>query len=138
MDQTVHSDWYNIDAGVPQGSALAPLLYLVYVNDIFDCQQNCTILALADDIALYTNRTGRCLNKYMPHTLNKITFNQNKLQCMLVTKCKANINLPPLTLQQFQLPFTNHCKYRSVTFQSDGKYKKHNELLLQSMKHVSK
>ena len=101
MDQTVHSDWYNIDDGVPQGSALAPLLYLIYINDIFDCQQNCTILALADDIALYTNRTGRYLHKYMQYTLNKITlwaekkfvpFNQNKSQCMLVTKCKANTN----------------------------------------------
>ena len=47
------SDWANVTSGVPQGSVLGPLLFLIYVNDIPDAVQ-CTVKLFADDTKLYS------------------------------------------------------------------------------------
>ena len=45
------SDWKYVQAGVPQGSVLGPLLFLVYINDITDGIQS-TCFLYADDTSL--------------------------------------------------------------------------------------
>ena len=43
----------NVLSGVPQGTVLAPLLFLLYVNDLPDCVRN-KIKLYADDVLLYS------------------------------------------------------------------------------------
>ena len=46
------SAWGSIEAGVPQGSVLGPLMFLIYVNDIVDIIKS-EIRLFPDDTTLY-------------------------------------------------------------------------------------
>ena len=47
------SDWKALEAGVPQGSVLGPLLFLIYINDLPD-NINSQMKLFADDSSLFT------------------------------------------------------------------------------------
>ena len=46
------SDWVAVTSGVPQGSVLGPLLFILYVNDLPAALQ-CPIKLFADDAKIY-------------------------------------------------------------------------------------
>ena len=47
------STWGDISAGVPQGSILGPLFFLVYINDLTR-DLKCSVKLFADDTSLFT------------------------------------------------------------------------------------
>ena len=47
-----HSDWDRVESGVPQGTVLGPLLFLLYINDIGD-KVSSEIRLFADDCIVY-------------------------------------------------------------------------------------
>ena len=46
------SDWAEVEAGVPQGSILGPLFFLIYINDLFDTVSS-DIRIFADDTFIF-------------------------------------------------------------------------------------
>ena len=53
------SDWGHISAGVPQGSVLGPLLFLIYINDLSKIIQSSQIRMFADDTCLFVTNKDR-------------------------------------------------------------------------------
>ena len=47
------STWGDVSAGVPQGSILGPLFFLVYINDLTN-DLKCNVKLFADDTSLFT------------------------------------------------------------------------------------
>ena len=48
----INSEWADVEAGVPQGSILGPILFLVYINDLFDVVDS-EMRIFADDTFIF-------------------------------------------------------------------------------------
>ena len=60
--------------GVPQGSILWPLPFVLYINDLPQCLENCSINIYADDTVIYfTNLcTSEIARVVQNHDLNRV------------------------------------------------------------------
>ena len=45
--------WSNIETGIPQGSILGPLLFLIYINNLADCLIT-NVRLFAEDVSLFS------------------------------------------------------------------------------------
>ena len=107
-----HSFWTNIEAGVPQGSILGTLLFLIYINDLSGGLTSNPKL-FADDTSLFSvihniNSTANDLNSDLMKISNwafqwKMRFNPdpNKQAQEVIFSRKINkIDHPPLYFNQ--------------------------------------
>ena len=89
MVEGSHSRWTPITSGVPQGSVLGPLLFLVYVNDLPDVVR-CPTKLFADDTKLYCSGCDGAGRPLMQGDLNALVQWSDRWQLPFnEAKCKA-------------------------------------------------
>ena len=93
----VSSETSPVTSGVPQGSILGPILFLIYINDIVkaNISKGSTLVLYADDILLYrpicTSEDYFFLQRDIDSisnwaSTNKMTFNTSKCKSMLISR----------------------------------------------------
>ena len=117
------SAWFYINAGVPQGSILGPLLFLIFVNDIVLCV-NSEIRLFADDTYLFDmakdiepsiaklNSDLESLNTWSSNW--RVSFNPSKTVYMHVNRRAKNTDHSPLYFNRSILKRVNHHKHLGI------------------------
>jgi hypothetical protein len=157
--RTVHdgqfSEWFSINAGVPQGSVLSPFLFLVYINDVFEvCDDRAELSLFADDIAVVPAKTGEegdgklFKSLVMLHDWSKmwrLDFNAKKskvLRFSVKRKTKSRVVRKPPFIQQFFLGAeiierVTQFDYLGLRWQEDGQWHLHTAKVCTAAKRVS-
>ena len=144
------SEWKKINSGVPQGSVLGPLLFLIYINDLPDALTSmCKIFA--DDTSLFSkvldvNESAKTLNIDL-EKINQWAFqwkmqfnpdpNKQANEVIFSRKMNNNLSYPPVKFNGNNITKCSDQKHLGVVLDSkldfnthiDQKIKKCNNLI---------
>lgn len=132
-EENENSSLKDIKAGVPQGSILGPLLYLIYTSDLPE-MNDIKVATFADDTALMA--TGRDIvestsklqeaNDSISSWCKRWKIKLNETKSVHVNFTLRRIENPPnVTLNNIEVPLDNKAKYLGMTLDAKLHWKEH-------------
>ena len=128
-----------IKTGVPQGSVLGSLLFLLFINDFPSCLSNATCNIFADDNMVHVNGTSiaeveTLLQKSVDESvkwlrINKLSVNIDKCHVMIISGRNTSRYSLNIDIDGVKILHVRSAKYLGVVIDSELKWTDHiNEL----------
>ena len=123
----------NVTSGVPQGSVVGPLLFLIYIQDMLD-KLHCRVRLFADDSVIYKRITSESDRELLQRDLemiqkwvteNKLVLNVNKCKVVSFTRKITNTCPVEYSIMGENLEVVNEYKYLGVVLDKELRWNKH-------------